>query len=183
MLWRRTDGSGHEYARLDREESSWLLSGIALFDHDGLACRLDYSVRCDASWSTTDARVSGWVGKQEILITIAADGNGSWTLNGRACPEVRGCTDVDLNFSPSTNLLPIRRLELPVGSAAEVHAAWLRFPSFTLERLDQIYTRIGEHTYRYQSDGGFTAELQVDDAGFSTFYGDIWAGVGVKHAR
>jgi hypothetical protein len=41
-------------------------------------------------------------------------------------------------FSPSTNLLPIRRLNLGVGQAAKVQAAWLRFLGFTLESLPPV---------------------------------------------
>lgn len=74
-----------------------------------------------------------------------------------------------LNFSPSTNLLPIRRLNLAIGQGAAVRAAWLRFPSFTLEPLEQVYRRIDPTTYRYESAGGrFVAELQVNDSGLVT---------------
>lgn len=83
--------------------------------------------------------------------------------------------DVDLNFSPSTNLLPIRRLGLDAGAAAEVHAAWLRFPSLRLERLQQTYTRTGERSYRYESaDGAFMRDLEVNAAGLVTRYPGIW---------
>lgn len=86
-----------------------------------------------------------------------------------------GCVDLDLNFSPSTNLLPIRRLELAVGQRTEVKAAWLRFPSFTLEPLDQLYRRIDAAVYRYESAGGkFVRDLQVDAAGFVTHYPGFW---------
>lgn len=81
-----------------------------------------------------------------------------------------GCIDLDLNFSPSTNLLPIRRLGLAVGQEAAARAAWLRFPSFTLEPLDQRYRRIDAATYRYESAGGFAADLAVDAAGVVTRY-------------
>jgi hypothetical protein len=43
------------------------------------------------------------------------------------CGAGEGCLDIDLGFSPSTNLLPIRRLTLAVGEAATVRAAWLPF--------------------------------------------------------
>jgi hypothetical protein len=90
-------------------------------------------------------------------------------------PNVVGCTDIDLNFSPSTNLLPIRRLALAVGESADVNAAWLRFPSFKLEQLPQQYLRLDETTYRYESAGGqFVAELQVDLFGFVIDYPGIW---------
>ena len=85
--------------------------------------------------------------------------------------ETRLTVDIDLNFSPSTNLLPIRRLGLAVGAEAPVTAAWLRFPSFALEPLAQTYRRLSIGAYRYESGGGaFTADLEVDDAGLVTRY-------------
>ncbi len=90
-------------------------------------------------------------------------------------PQVAGCIDIDLNFSPSTNLLPIRRLGLAVGEAGEVNAAWLRFPSFKLERLSQQYRRPDENIYRYESAGGqFVAELKVNSFGFVIEYPNLW---------
>jgi hypothetical protein len=120
------------------------------------------------------AQVTGWVGHDVIDVAITVDTSGRWWLNAREWPPVEGCVDVDLNFSPSTNLLPIRRLRLDVGQAADVSAAWLRFPSFALEPFDQTYSRLGPSAYRYQSAGGFAADLDVDDVGFVTRYGDIW---------
>ncbi len=103
------------------------------------------------------------MGDDLIEIEIAVDSAGLWRLNGRDCPEVAGCIDLDLNFSPSTNLLPIRRLDLAIGQGAPVRAAWLRFPSFPLEPLDQLYRRVDDSHYRYESAGGeFTADLEVD---------------------
>src|SRR6185295_168660 len=82
---------------------------------------------------------------------------------------------LDLNFSPATNLLPIRRLNLDIGQQAEVKAAWLRFPSFELQPLSQVYERLGAFKYRYSSNGGqFTAELTVNHAGFVTNYPQLW---------
>ena len=91
-------------------------------------------------------------------------------MNGAACPEVEGTIDSILNFSPSTNLLPIGRLGLDVGQESPVRAAWLRFPSFDLKPLEQEYRRIGPSRYRYRSEGGFEAELEVRSSGFVTLY-------------
>ncbi len=56
-----------------------------------------------------------------------------------------------------------------------MRAAWLRFPSFTLEPLEQLYQRIDGSTYRYESAGGrFIVELRVNDAGFVTHYPNFW---------
>ncbi len=175
ILWKWLDGSGHECAHLSRQNGSWRIVGAALLAHEGRPCQLTYRLTCDAAWQTQAAHVTGRLGDTRVAVDIARDGAGGWLLNGQTCAEVAGCVDIDLNFSPVTNLLPIRRLALSVGQAAEVRAAWLRFPSFTLEPLDQVYRRIGEHLYRYEAvASGFTADLTVNAAGFVTRYGDIW---------
>jgi hypothetical protein len=88
---------------------------------------------------------------------------------------VSGCLDIDLNFSPSTNLLPVRRLNLPVGQEGTVRAAWLRFPSFELEVLEQVYRRVASRTFIYESGGGrFSAQLDVNDVGLPTNYAGVW---------
>lgn len=175
ILWRRLDQPGHEFSRLSLQDSHWHLTGTAVFAHDQQACRLDYLVVCDPGWQTISGTVSGWVGNQPIRIELSADSAQRWWLNGVECPAVAGCLDLDLNFSPSTNLLPIRRLDLAIGKKAEVQAAWLRFPGFTVEPLVQLYHRMSATTYRYESaEGTFVAEIQVSTTGFVTSYANVW---------
>jgi hypothetical protein len=151
------------------------LEGTAVFSHEQQPCRLDYRITCDTAWRTLSANVEGWLGNTIIDIRIRADSAGHWWLNEVEQPAVLGCTDIDLNFSPSTNSLPIRRLRLAIGAAAEVKAAWLCFPSFKLEPLPQQYRRLDETTYRYESAGGqFVADLKVNAAGFVVDYPNLW---------
>lgn len=120
-------------------------------------------------------KIAGWLGNTNVDLELTVDSEQHWRLNGVERPEVDGCFDLDLNFSPSTNILPIRRLNLAIGQQAEVKAAWLRFPSFELEPLPQIYHRLDETRYRYESaDGKFVAELQVNATGMVTNYPGIW---------
>jgi len=175
MLWKRLDLPGHESARLSLQDTSPHLVGTAVFAYEGRPCLLDYEITCDEVWRTLAGRVRGWVGETSIATSFARDSAGHWLLDGKECPQVDGCTDIDLNFSPATNLLPIRRLGLAIGQAADVRAAWLRFPTFQLEPLPQIYRRLSETIYRYESAGGaFVADLTVDAAGFVTRYPNLW---------
>jgi len=175
ILWRRLDCPGHEFARAYHQDSLWRLTGSAVFAHERQPCRLDYLIVCDSEWQTLSGKVTGWLGNQPVEVDISVDSARRWRLNGTECPSVAGCTDVDLNFSPSTNLLPIRRLGLAIGEEARVQAAWLRFPSFTLERLAQLYRRVDAETYRYESAGGaFVTEIKANSAGFVTSYPNFW---------
>lgn len=174
ILWRRLDRGGHESARVTNQNGLWQVRGSAVFADAGLPVRLDYSVECDPEWQTRSALVAGWVGTAEVDVRVGATPNG-WRLNGQVATSVAGCIDVDLNFSPSTNLLPIRRLNLAVGEEATVRAAWLRFPSFQLEPLEQRYRRIDLDTYAYESAGGsFRAELRVNGIGLPLEYAGLW---------
>ncbi len=174
ILWRRLDRLGLEAAQLRATPTEWHVDGAAVFAHEGVPCRLDYSIACDLEWRTRRADVTGWVGNTIVERRIRVED--AWLLDGEPIPQVAGCTDVDLNFSPSTNLLPIRRLRLAIGQSATVRAAWLRFPSFELELLEQVYHRIDEHTYRYESSGGsFVVVIQTGVSGFVTEYPGFWS--------
>lgn len=183
ILWRRLDVAGHEYATLRQGAASWLLRGTALFAHDELPVRLDYLVICDRGWATKSARVEGFVGEQRLDVKMAVRADGTWELDGRRHDAVHGCVDIDLNFSPSTNLLPVRRLDLAIDEERQVRVAWLRFPEFTLEPLEQTYRRIAENAYHYTSSSGFTAEIEVNEVGLPIRYGEVWVSDAVLSGR
>ena len=175
ILWRRLDLPGHEAAAITQHRNRWNLSGTALFVYRRQSCRLDYEVECDMSWGTRDVTVRGQIGDTPVALVLSRDSDNAWCADGVAQPTLQGCIDVDLGFSPSTNLLPIRRLKLAVGARADVRAAWVRFPELTPEVLEQTYTRVAELTYLYESAGGeFKRELTVNDDGFLVDYPGLW---------
>jgi hypothetical protein len=153
IVWRRLDIPGHEACRITGQT----LEGMAVLAQPPSA--LSYRVVCDESWHTRSVRVTGWIDSRPIDITLDEH-----ALEGR---------DIDLNFSPSTNTLPIRRLALSIGESASLTVAWLRFPEMTLEPLEQTYRRIAERTWEYASDG-FTARVEVDGEGVVTSYEGLW---------
>ena len=175
IIWRRLDMPGHESATVFFDEGKWFLDGASVFLYEGKPCRLDYTIECDEDWNTLVASVIGWVGEEAIDLEIEVDEDLRWFVNEEEITEVAGCVDLDLNFSPVTNSLPISRFDLEVGESADVKAAWLRFPSFEFETLEQKYTRISENVYRYESAGGdFVREIEVNDAGLVTNYPDYF---------
>jgi len=178
-LWRWLRGTGLERFDLLREGGGWLLRGTILALGDRRSAEAHYEVFCDSAWHTrrADIRLDEEGGERSLRLTVE---NGRWYEDGRKRDTVRGSLDLDLGWSPSTNTLPIRRLNLGVGeSSGAVTAAWVRFPELTLEPLPQEYRRLSERRYRYTSRAGaFTAEIDVDDHGLVIDYGDVWQRVG-----
>jgi len=109
--------------------------------------------------------------QRELHLTVR--NGGRWWVEGEEDARLRGCTDVDLELSPSTNTIPIRRLNPIVGQESAVTAAWVRFPALTVQPLTQRYTRTGANRYRYVS-GAFATDIEVDDVGLVTRYEGGW---------
>lgn len=177
MRWRRIDVPGREEARVERTSDGWTLTGALEVREADVDARLLYTIHCDARWHTRSASIQGTASGRAIRFALVADGRGGWSRDGEALPELAGALDVDLGFTPATNTLPIRRLELAIGETQPVRSAWLRFPELRLESLQQTYTREAERVYHYRAlvDGEpFTARLDTDAFGRVLRYEGLW---------
>lgn len=175
VVWRQLDGRGMEHSRLTDDDGAPLIEGTAVVVEAAVPWRLTYEVRCDIAWRTRSALVSGRAGATDRRLTIDADGQGRWTVDGQPRADLDGCLDVDLGFTPSTNTLPLRRLRLAIGADATIDVAWMEFPGLAVTRAAQRYTRLAERTYRFEHLAtGFVADLDVDADGFVVTYPDGW---------
>ena len=154
-----------------------MLSGMAVFQ-EGEPTALAYFVHVEGDWQTSEAHLWGWRGREVIDLRLHRDGARNWALNDVPCPAVQGCIELDLSFTPATNLLPLRRLRLGVGESAEVRSAWLEWPEVRLTPLVQRYARRSETEYDYESDlpGAelFRCVLRVQPEGWVLDYGGLW---------
>ena len=174
---------GAEYFELWGGESGWRLDGRVVVVVNAQPLQVSYRIECDAGWNTRSVNVLTRSGTMVGTVQLTVDDEQRWWSGEDELRTLRGCVDVDLGITPSTNSLPIRRLGLGVGDAGELVAAWIRFPEMEIEPLAQVYTRLGERLYRYESGGGsFTADLEVDDLGLVVSYEGGWARVAVAFA-
>ncbi len=177
VTWRRTDEVvTDEHCTLAVRAGGLSLIGTVIGADQGDPIRIEYRVVADGAGLTTAAHIRQVRGFGTHAIALERDAKGNWTVDGRTVRGLKGCTDVDLGFSPSTNTLPIRRLRLAIGASETIRAAWLRFPEMTVTKNAQTYTRLDEFTYRYSS-GSFEAELTVDDDGLVASYA-VWQRTG-----
>ncbi len=178
VAWRRSGAvDAEEQCTVTVRDSGLSLVGTVLAAEAGVPVRIEYRVLTDAVGMTTAVHVRDLRGFEQRTLDLVRDRKGAWTQRGTPARALRGCSDVDLGCSPSTNTLPIRRLRLGVGAAQTIQAAWVRFPELTVEKAPQTYTRLDEFTYRYAS-GTFEAELTVDDEGIVTDYAE-WRRTGI----
>jgi hypothetical protein len=177
VAWRRSDEiETDETCTLTVRDAGLSLVGTVIGAEGGLPVRIEYRVLAGGDGLTTAAHVRDLRGFETRTLALERNAKGSWTLNGAAARGLRGCTDLDLGVSPSTNTLPIRRLRLAVGASKTIKAAWVRFPELEVVKADQTYTRLEEFTYRYVS-GTFVGELTVDDDGLVAQY-EVWRRTG-----
>jgi uncharacterized protein len=174
-FWRRIDEPGDDVCVLEPNGSGWRLEGVAVFRELGVAAGLTYRVDCDPAWLADEARVTGLLGSHRVDLEIVRHGLGQWSVNGAAVFGLEETVDLDLGFTPATNTLAIRRLDLRVGESADDLAAWLDVSTGLLKPLRQSYERRAESTYWYESpDFDYAAALDVTPSGFVRTYPGLW---------
>lgn len=179
ILWLRRDGTGTERAVLVPDPNGYHLGGTAVFAHDGAGYEVRYSILTDPSWAPriVGVHVQGPDGNRRLA--LRSDGDGNWTAEGEPVPALEGIIDVDLDFTPATNTLAIRRLALEVGDGADLDVAYLSFRGDDATTRKQRYERTDDRHYRYSS-GDFAADLEVAPNGFVVEYPGLWQAVGAS---
>ena len=174
----RTARSGFEVAYFEAIPDGLRIEGTTAAIEDAVAWVVTYRIHLDAAWAARSARITartatGW---RETFLESA--GAGHWLVDGNAAPHLDGCLDVDLESSAMTNAVPVHRMNLRVGEAADAPAAYVRALGLTAERLEQVYVRIADQgarqRYEYTAPAfGFTSRLSYDDSGLVVDYPGI----------
>jgi hypothetical protein len=173
-LWRAVYTSGHDAAALFETPSGRRLEGTAVFLKDGEPARVAYALDLASDWSTRAGSVRGFVGRRRVRFRIER-AEDRWTLNGVPQDQVRHSLDLDFGFTPATNHPQLRRMGLSIGESKEISVAWLDLDSDRLEPLPQLYRRVDDRAYDYDSpQGSYRATLRIASNGFVSEYPDLW---------
>lgn len=183
ILWQRWDEPGLEHLRVQTEAQSIVLNGSLVGRFDGQVLRAQYEVHTtlDFVFRALTLRLTH---PQERFVHLLRSEDGDWNGSpGVDAAALKGCVDIDLAASPSTNTLPIRRLALGLGETAEIAVAFIEVPSLAVRREQQRYTLIAReaarNVYRFEHlASNFTADITVDDDGFVVEYPGLFRRVG-----
>jgi hypothetical protein len=174
LLWSALEGPGLEHLAVEFGEDGGAADGVVVGIAGQEPFRLRYQVGWDASWRTRTVRVSR-LATETWELELTADGFGHWfAADGSPLPALAGCADVDIEATPLTNTLPIRRLRLRPGEAADVRVVYIAVPGLAVTAESQRYVAgpdPNDRGYRFESsDGEFVAEIAVDEDGLVLDY-------------
>nr|WP_210497128.1 putative glycolipid-binding domain-containing protein [Microvirga antarctica] len=175
MRWSAWTGAeaGLEHLDLGRSADGIIASAV-VFGVDGpVRFGLRYRLVIDDLWRVRDARLETTAGQR---LHLESDGKGRWRLDGHAAPGLDDCIDIDIEATPFTNTLPIRRLDLADGQTELIRLAYIRVPSLSVAPGRQRYTAMKAGTrYRFESlDHDFSANLPVDQQGLVRDYPSLF---------
>ena len=178
VLWWCEALTSSEHCVLERTDDGWVFTGVATLVIADRPGHIAWRVQTDDRWRTRAVGARIVSGGEDRAMTIVSDGAGHWRADGDPVPALDGCTDVDLGWTPATNTLPIRRLDLAIADETTIPVAFLRFPELTLVRSDQTYSRLAADRWRYRS-GPYDFELTTDPVtGIVMRYGQqLWRAV------
>lgn len=171
-MWQGLVAPSLERLIVTPRDTGFELSGLILQAHHEIPYVVRYRVALDTSWTTQSVELEIENGGHREL-RLDRDPSDQWSIDGVRRAEFDGCADVDIEWSPSTNTLPIRRLDQAPGTTSWLTAVWIRLPGLSVEPLEQSYERLSERRFRYRA-GDFTADLEVDDKGWVRQYGVNW---------
>lgn len=175
VIWANQAETGLEHFYLQHGEQGIIADGIVIGVEEGAAFRIRYQIHCDLKWQVRKVVVQS-LEEDEQTLRFVSDGPGHWTNgSGSTVPELAGCIDVDITATPFTNTLPIRRLDLKPGTAAEIRVVYFIIPQMYVRAEPQRYTCLETDSdggkYRFESlSDGFTAEITVDADGLVEDY-------------
>ena len=143
------------------------LEGVVLGGSPAKPFAIRYAVMADP-----EARCRGVTVRaigSPTLFEILGDGEGRWTTSaGENIPELAGTLDINLEISPVTDALALRRLNLAVGDVAERRVACIDVLRGQAHRADRRYRRTQADTYRIDDPAsGASDTLIVDESGWA----------------
>lgn len=172
-FWRRLDIPGCDAAKVIRTASGFELVGQSVYLDQPGPTAIKYLLDLEESWATRSGRITGFIGERQVDTSIARTPSG-WVLNGHNF-GMADIVDLDLGFTPATNMVQLKRKALEISDAASFDVAWLEAGDQELVRLPQEYKRVSETSYAYNSPTAhYQATIVVAPNGFAAEYPGLW---------
>jgi hypothetical protein len=150
-------------------EGGIAIESVVIGTRNGNDYGVRYAFACNGDWTILSLDLETVAGQR---VSVRSERAGAWTdARGRHLPEFDGCDGIDLEGSPITNTLALRRLDLNEGPVGQ-KMLYVPFDTFRPFVDEQRYTSLEDgRRYRYEAvDGSFEAEIEVDEDGLVVSY-------------
>lgn len=155
--WATEPGGDHETVTLRWDNEGWTIAG-RVETH-----AVEYVLRLTAQWHVSQFLL--FRDLPEADLWLGTDGHGRWgEVNGGHRTDLDGATDIALDCTPFPHTVPIRRLPLPVGHAAEVQVLYVDVETLGVVPEPVRYTRVGERRWRHER-GDASTQFDIDEFG------------------
>lgn len=173
LRWRPVEGVGLEHLTLRSTPDGLRAEAVVVGERGGgEPYGVSYAIDCNPDFAVTAVTIAATDGRRVFLERR----DGVWRdVFGEHLAAFDGCIDIDLQGSPFTNTLPIRRERWEIGQSRTFAMLYIPFDDFvpTIDR--QTYTCLAPRLFRYQAaDGSFEAELPVDEDGLVVDYPSLF---------
>jgi uncharacterized protein len=173
--WTALQWPGMEHAIMSDDASGITAASHVVLAESGLVT-VAYCLTCDTGWRFRELTMDVASAGDERRLTLASE-DGNWLVNGLSRPDLLGCIDIDINCTPLTNTLPIRRLDWSGGATHDIEVVYVSVPELNVRKVRQRYTRLSENRFGYES-GSFQRDLSLDESGFVLDYPGLWRRLG-----
>lgn len=173
IRWRSLQHGGLEECRVTDWIESLKVRAAIVSQADETRHGVFYEISLTPDWvfeSILLQRTDGVMG------VLSRGKDGAW-FDGQMeeLPNLKGCVDIDFEMTPFTNTLPIRREPLLIGESRRFRMAYIPADRFEPFPAEQIYTRLSDQVYRFETaDGSFTADITVDEDGLVADYPELF---------
>ena len=163
VRWRGIDPATTEHCHVISTERDTRIRSAIITPTYGLF----YRIKLDDTKHVRTLKIDRTDGK---VLELFSDGAGNWS-DDRAEPlsALKGCVDIDIWPTPLTNSLPIWRSQWSVGTPQRFAIAWIDGDEMTVRRSEQIYTKLDDAHFRFQS-ADFECVLEMDADGLVVTY-------------
>jgi hypothetical protein len=178
ILWLAHDAPGAEHVEIDQCPWGYRIVSRMAGSDEGLPVSAGYRLDVDADWCVIGVAATWSMAGVTRRLRLRRSASGAWSDVRGARPDLDGCVDLDITWTPLTNTLPIRRLGLGIGERRTIEVAYIEPPNLTVKPVRQQYTRLATDRWRYEGYPlGFVADITVDEDGLVVNYPDLFQAV------
>ena len=155
IRWRGLDPTSIEHCHIISTDRDTRIRGTIITPDYGLL----YRIKLDDREHVRTVKLERTDG---AVLELFSDGAGNWS-DDRAEPllALANCIDIDIWPTPLTNSLPLWRCQWADEQPQRFAMAWIDADEMAVTRSEQIYTRIDQTHFRFQS-ADFERILELD---------------------